>query len=375
MPSPTQPSPLPCPALPCPAQRSSAPAPVPVPAPVLPLPLSCPYSCPVPIPTLPLPLPLSCPAKRCICPCHCPCCALPCPALPCHAMSFPALTVPSTLFRPLIVSSALLCPCPAHHSVLCCHSPYSAVLLTVLIALRLLTLCPQFSLYFVPPCPYFASTLTFTCLSFRPALNFVHALSSFCLLIAVPPRLCCPSRQHLFTLPSAPHSSFLSHYPSYPTLAPVLPSITACPCVLFAMPFLEQPALSDALCLARHHVLTLSFPLTSPLLIHPSCADFLTAFPTLISSPTMPSNSSCPLPALTMPSDFIYSCPSFNRTLSPSRCSAPWSSTYPMFHPPSPPLSLPFTLSWPFPPRWPTFSQGHRRPGKTDPLCTALRYY
>ena len=130
----------------------------------------------------------------------------------CHALH-PALPVDlsSTLLCPLVVSSALLCPCPAHHSVLCCHSPYSAVLPTVLIALRLLALCPQFSLYFVPPCPYFASTLTFTCLSFRPALNFVHALSSFCLLIAILPPSVLPFpptslysaiRAPLFFLPS-----------------------------------------------------------------------------------------------------------------------------------------------------------------------------
>ena len=46
------------------------------------------------------------------------------------------------------------------------------------------------------------------------------------------------------------------------------------------MPFLHCPALSDALCLARRHVL-ISFPLANPLLIHPPRADFLPGFPTL----------------------------------------------------------------------------------------------
>ena len=124
------------------------------------------------------------------------------------------------------------------------------------------------------------------------------------------PRLCCPVLQHLPTLPHCPILfSSLSYYPPRPALAPVLPI------AMFWSP---------------------SFPLTSPLPIHPRC--FLPAPPPLpIVSPFItPSNLSLPFPALVMPSDFTYSCSYFHCTLSPSPCIAPWSPPHPMFHPPFP---------------------------------------
>ena len=135
----------------------------------------------------------------------------------CHTLlcPWPALGLISTLLCPwpahlaasprrfLRPARRLICPPP--YTVLC-HSPCSAVLPAVPIALRLLPRCPLLAMHCVPPCPCYASTVTSTCLSRRPALYSV--LSTFSLLISATSHPCSPVLQHAPILPSVPYSSF-----------------------------------------------------------------------------------------------------------------------------------------------------------------------
>ena len=128
-------------------------------------------------------------------------------------------------------------------------NPLSPVLPVLCSTLPLLRMHLDFCMPFFPPCTQLCPCPVLILTPDLYPAPVCAALASNISLLCHP----CPT-----LLPS------LSQYPPYPALAPVLPSTMACLCVLFTMPFLHRPDLSDALCLARRHVLIPDLPFGQP---------------------------------------------------------------------------------------------------------------